>query len=151
MTERNALDCLELYHAETRNHATGGPCATAIKRSAAEIAYQRRIESTLQEEMYFKIVIVSFFLYFFFILPKFNSFSSNQFKIDCRVTIEMLENDMESASTNNYDQGQACSKYVERFTNPNLQRSNSVVNGMEVEVKIEKSDGEMVSLGRCDN
>jgi hypothetical protein len=61
----------------------------------------------------------------------------------------MLENDMESASTNNYDQGQACSKYVERFTNPNLQRSNSV-NGMEVEVKIEKNDGEMVSLGRCE-
>jgi hypothetical protein len=59
VTERNALDCLEMYHAENHNHATGGPCATAIKRSAAEIAYQRRIESTLQEEMYFKIMIVS--------------------------------------------------------------------------------------------
>lgn len=58
VTERNALECFELYQLESQNHATGGHCLTAFKRSAAELSYQRRIESNLQEEMYFKILIV---------------------------------------------------------------------------------------------
>lgn len=59
VTERNALECFELYQQESRNHATGGLCSSAHKRAAAELAYQRRSESSLQEEMYFKIFIVS--------------------------------------------------------------------------------------------
>lgn len=49
-----------MYQGESKEHATGGLCSTAFKRAAAELAYQRRIESTLQEEMYFKIFIVSY-------------------------------------------------------------------------------------------
>jgi hypothetical protein len=44
---------------ESKNGATGGLCSNAYKRSAAELAYQRRIEASLQEEMYFKVFIVS--------------------------------------------------------------------------------------------
>jgi hypothetical protein len=137
-----------MYQVESREHATGGLCSTAFKRAAAELAYQRRIESTLQEEMYFKIFIVSFYF-------KFKKFKYNkillQYKIDCRVTIEMLENDTEDASTTNYEQGQVTSKYVERLTNPSLSGSlrvssrNNSLNGLEVEIKVEKPDNEMVS------
>lgn len=59
VTERNALECFELYQLESRNHATGGLCSSASKRAAAELAYQRRAESSLQEEMFFKVFIVS--------------------------------------------------------------------------------------------
>lgn len=60
VTERNALECFELYQLESRKSATGGTCATAQKRVAAELAYQRRAEASLQEEMYFKVFIVSY-------------------------------------------------------------------------------------------
>lgn len=62
VTERNALECFELYQLESRNHATGGLCSSASKRAAAELAYQRRAESSLQEEMYFKVFIVSWLI-----------------------------------------------------------------------------------------
>lgn len=64
VTERNALECFEMYQTESRTNGTGGLCSTAHKRAAAELAYQRRIESTLQEEMYFKVFIVSVFKIF---------------------------------------------------------------------------------------
>lgn len=63
----------------------------------------------------------------------------------------MLENDTEDASTTNYEQGQVASKYVERLTNPALSGSlgvssrNNSLNGLEVEIKVEKPDNEMVS------
>lgn len=63
----------------------------------------------------------------------------------------MLENDTEDASTTNYEQGQVTSKYVERLTNPLLSGSlrvgsrNNSMNGLEVEIKVEKPDNEMVS------
>ncbi len=58
----------------------------------------------------------------------------------------MLENDNEDASTTNYEQGQATSKYVERMTNPAHRGSrNNSLNGLEVEIKVEKPDNEMVS------
>jgi paired amphipathic helix protein Sin3a len=60
VTERNAVECLELFQLESRNHATGGPCHNAHKRAAAENAYHRRAETSLQEDAYFKIFIVSF-------------------------------------------------------------------------------------------
>ena len=44
---------------ESKNNATGGLCATAYKRASAELAYQRKVESSLQEETYFKVFIVS--------------------------------------------------------------------------------------------
>lgn len=59
VTERNALECFEIYQMESKNNATGGLCATAYKRASAELAYQRKVESSLQEETYFKVFIVS--------------------------------------------------------------------------------------------
>ncbi|KAG5673702.1 hypothetical protein PVAND_003725 [Polypedilum vanderplanki] len=134
VTERNALECFELYQLESRNHGTGGLCSTAYKRTAAELAYQRKTETNLQEEMYFKVII---------------------YKIDCRVTIEMLENDTEDTSTTNFEQIQSTSKYIERYTNPSVSggngkssRNNSV-NGASfsnVDIKTEKSEEEMTKI-----
>lgn len=59
VTERAALDCVELYQLESRNNATGGLCRTASKRLAAELGYQRKAETSLQDENCFKIFIVS--------------------------------------------------------------------------------------------
>ncbi|CAO1419976.1 unnamed protein product [Diamesa tonsa] len=128
VTERNALECFELYQLESRKSATGGPCATAQKRVAAELAYQRRAEASLQEEMYFKVFI---------------------YKYDCRVTIEMLDNDTEDASSTTFENAQASNKYVDRYTNPASNtsagmnnRSNSHNNGpfTDIEIKTEKPD-----------
>jgi paired amphipathic helix protein Sin3a len=60
VTERNALECFQLYQNESHNHATGGVCSSASKRAAAELSYQRRAEALLQDDStYFKIFIVS--------------------------------------------------------------------------------------------
>lgn len=156
VTERNALECFDLYQTESRNHATGGPCSTASRRAAAELSYKRRAEVLLQDDsMYFKIFIVSF--------PDHNStvLSTNelrmfQYKIDCRVTIEMLENDTEDTSTTNFEQGQANSKYVDRYTNPAHGGASGRINsrnnshngtpfGTDIEIKTEKPDDDSVS------
>ncbi|XP_070503686.1 paired amphipathic helix protein Sin3a isoform X1 [Chironomus tepperi] len=138
VTERNALECFEIYQMESKNNATGGLCSTAYKRASAELAYQRRVESSLQEETYFKVFI---------------------YKIECRVTIEMLENDSEDTSANNFEQGQSTSKYIERYTNPSLggdnarssSRNNSINGtsfGISLEVKTEKNDHDLESSFR---
>lgn len=62
VTERGALDCVELYQLEQRKGGAGGLCRTASRRLAAEISYQRLAESSLQEENCFKIYIVSIFI-----------------------------------------------------------------------------------------
>lgn len=152
VTERNALECFELYQIESRNHATGGACATASRRAAAELAYQRRAEASLQEETYFKIFIVSS-IFLFSDLFLTNELLNVQYKYDCRVTIEMLENDTEESSTTNFEQGQATSKYVDRYTNPaHSGRINSRNNshngtpfGTDIEIKTEKLDDDSVS------
>lgn len=59
VTERSALDAVELFHQEQRKNGAGGYCRTANKRLAAEMAYQRRAEASIQDESCFKIYIVS--------------------------------------------------------------------------------------------
>jgi len=66
----------------------------------------------------------------------------------------MLDNDTEESSTTNFEQGQATSKYVDRYTNPAASgtginsRSNSH-NGAnpfgDIEIKKEKPDDDAVS------
>jgi hypothetical protein len=79
-----------------------------------------------------------------------------QYKLDCRVTIEMLENDMEDTSTTNFEQGQATSKYVDRYTNPAHGGASGRINsrnnshngtsfGTDIEIKTEKPDDDSVS------
>ena len=62
VTERGALECVELFQLESRKNGAGGICRTANKRLAAELAYQRRAESSLQDENCFKVFIVSIFV-----------------------------------------------------------------------------------------
>lgn len=59
VTERGAMECVELFHQEQRKSSAGGYCKTAHKRVAAELAYQRRAESILLDENCFKVYIVS--------------------------------------------------------------------------------------------
>ena len=59
VTERGAIESVELFHQEQRRNGAGGYCRTANKRIAAEMAYQRRSEASLQDENCFKVYIVS--------------------------------------------------------------------------------------------
>lgn len=61
VTERSAIDVVELFHQEQRKNGAGGYCKTANKRTAFEMGYQRRAENILQDENCFKVYIVSFF------------------------------------------------------------------------------------------
>lgn len=59
VTERSAIEVVDLFHQEQRRNGTGGYCKTANKRLSAETAYQRRAEEILHEENCFKVYIVS--------------------------------------------------------------------------------------------
>lgn len=92
VTEKGALESVAFFHQEQRKHGAGGLCRTAHKRLSAEIAYQKRSELNLQDENCFKVLI---------------------YKIDCRVTIELLDTESDdkekgaksSQSWNNYIEG----------------------------------------------
>lgn len=58
VTERAALDCVELYASEQRRNSTGGYCRDAHKSYEREMSYQRKAESILNEENCFKVFIV---------------------------------------------------------------------------------------------
>ncbi|XP_050086666.1 uncharacterized protein LOC126571866 isoform X1 [Anopheles aquasalis] len=96
VTERGALECVELFQTEHRKGSVGGLCRTANRRIATELAYQRKAEAALQDENCYKIYI---------------------YKIDCRVTIELLDTESED-TTNNFINSQAYSSYVDRISNP---------------------------------
>lgn len=66
VTELSALEAFDLYHQEQRKSGAGGFCKTASKRLAAELAYQRRVETNLNDENCFKVYIVSIHLRPFF-------------------------------------------------------------------------------------
>ncbi|XP_049530557.1 uncharacterized protein LOC125948482 isoform X1 [Anopheles darlingi] len=96
VTERGALECVELFQTEHRKGSVGGLCRTANRRIATELAYQRKAEAALQDENCYKIYI---------------------YKIDCRVTIELLDTESED-TTNNFINSQAYNSYVDRISNP---------------------------------
>ncbi|XP_050076400.1 uncharacterized protein LOC126563743 [Anopheles maculipalpis] len=96
VTERGALECVELFQAEQRRGGAGGLCRTANRRTATELAYQRKAESALQEENCYKIYI---------------------YKIDCRLTIELLDTESDDTATN-FANTQAYGSYVNRLSNP---------------------------------
>ncbi|XP_062132486.1 uncharacterized protein LOC133843102 isoform X3 [Drosophila sulfurigaster albostrigata] len=99
VTERAALDCVELYASEQRRGSTGGFCREAHKSFEREMGYQRKAESILNEENCFKVYI---------------------YKIDCRVTIELLDSESEETEKPAVLKAQKFSKYVERLANPAL-------------------------------
>ncbi|XP_053964982.1 uncharacterized protein LOC128867607 isoform X2 [Anastrepha ludens] len=96
VTERGALECVELYHNEQRRGGAGGYCREASKNYANELAYQRKAEASLHEENCFKVYI---------------------YKIDCRVTIELLDTEVEEAEKP-VNKVKSWSKYVDRLANP---------------------------------
>lgn len=59
VTERSAIDVVELFHQEQKKNGAGGCCKTANKRLPFEVAYQRKAENILQDENCFKVYIVS--------------------------------------------------------------------------------------------
>lgn len=59
VTERSAIEVVELFHQEQRENGAGGYCRSGNKRAAVEMAYQRKAESILQDENCFKVYIVS--------------------------------------------------------------------------------------------
>lgn len=68
VTERSAIEVVDIFHQEQKKSGTGGYCRTANKRSAVEMAYQRKAETVLQDENCFKVYIVSYFIKPSFIL-----------------------------------------------------------------------------------
>ncbi|XP_017476361.1 PREDICTED: uncharacterized protein LOC108366452 isoform X1 [Rhagoletis zephyria] len=102
VTERGALECVELFHNEQRRGGAGGYCRDAHKNYAKELAYQRKAEASLHEENCFKVYI---------------------YKIDCRVTIELLDTEVED-SEKPVNKVKSWSKYVDRLVNPG---ANSIV------------------------
>ncbi|XP_036225718.2 paired amphipathic helix protein Sin3a isoform X3 [Bactrocera oleae] len=108
VTERGALECVELFHHEQRRGGAGSYCRDAQKNYANELAYQRKAEASLHEENCFKVYI---------------------YKIDCRVTIELLDTEVEEAEKP-LNKVKSWSKYVDRLANPvaNSISSQNAVN-----------------------
>lgn len=145
VTERGALECVEILHSEQRKNGAGGVCRNANKRLAAELAYQRRAEAALQDENCFKVYIVSACK---------NTTTDReitnlkliQYKIDCRVTIELLDTETDD-NDKCVSNTQTWNKYVERLSNPAA--TSSAANRMSahdsVEIKTERPEDDMVS------
>lgn len=87
-------ECVELMQQEQRRNATGGPCSTAHQRTASELLYQKRAENALSDENCFKIYV---------------------YKRDCKLTIELLDTEVEE--TDPPMDVDKWSTYVERFAN----------------------------------
>ena len=72
VTERTAINCMEMFQKEQKRGSAGGACTTAHRRVHQELAYQHAVEKAVQDENCFKIYI---------------------YKKDCRLTIEMIDTD----------------------------------------------------------
>ncbi|XP_053692753.1 paired amphipathic helix protein Sin3a isoform X2 [Sabethes cyaneus] len=126
VTERGALECVELFLLEQRKGGAGGLCRTANRRVANELAYQRKAESALHEENCFKVYI---------------------YKIDCRVTIELLDTESDDTAQN-FKNAQNFSNYVDRLANPAAVGTGSESGAsLNVEIKTEKPDDELNFAG----
>ena len=58
MGDESCTQWTTLFLEETKNKATGGLCATASQRAAAELAYQKKAEQ-ISDDNLFKLIIVS--------------------------------------------------------------------------------------------
>lgn len=131
VTERGALECVELFQLEQRKGGAGGLCRTANRRVAHELAYQRKAEAALQDENCFKVYI---------------------YKIDCKVTIELLDTESDDTAQN-FNNAQNYSNYVDRLSNPAAtgtgSESGASITGVttggagNVEIKTEKPDDDL--------
>lgn len=72
--EESCIECTDLYIKESRRGGAGGTCSSVVSRVYNEANYQRKAEAALAEENCFKIVI---------------------YKRECKLTIELLDSEME--------------------------------------------------------
>ena len=59
VTDEAAVECYEIFQAESKNGATGGYCSQAHERQVAELIYQKKSEKLLADENCMKIFVVS--------------------------------------------------------------------------------------------
>lgn len=64
VTEKAALECVELFHNEQKYGTSVNLCSRASNNIAAERAYQKKAEELLHDENCFRIYIVSKYIYF---------------------------------------------------------------------------------------
>lgn len=57
VSDESSQQCTEVYLEESRNNATGGPCATAQTRATNEANYLKRAEQVLEDENCYKVTI----------------------------------------------------------------------------------------------
>ncbi|KAF4531705.1 hypothetical protein B566_EDAN012507 [Ephemera danica] len=74
VVDESSQECFEMFLEEQKKGAAGGACSQAAHNHAAEMAYQRRAEQALAEENCYKVYI---------------------YKRDCRLTIELLDSEVE--------------------------------------------------------
>ncbi|XP_052215877.1 paired amphipathic helix protein Sin3a-like isoform X2 [Dreissena polymorpha] len=94
VVEENCHRVSELFNDERRNRATGGRIATRHQRQPMENSYQKRAEQCLSEENCFKVTI---------------------HKMECRLSIEMLDSDHEPPD--DPVEVERWSEYVEKYVN----------------------------------
>lgn len=92
VADETCTECADLYLRESRRGGAGGLCATAHNRAAAEMAYQRKAEAALADENCFKMSI---------------------YKKDCKLTIELLDTEVEDAEA--VRETEKWSNYVDRY------------------------------------
>ncbi|XP_069994313.1 paired amphipathic helix protein Sin3a isoform X4 [Penaeus vannamei] len=82
------VQCTAMYLSEAKKGAAGGPLASAHRRLAAEQAYQKKSERLLQDENCFKIYT---------------------YKRNCRMTIELIDTEIEEENDSGGSAGSAVS------------------------------------------
>ncbi|XP_011305634.1 paired amphipathic helix protein Sin3a isoform X3 [Fopius arisanus] len=113
VTDAPCQNCIDMFHREQRqpkeNSGAGGLCATAYLRVGAEVAYQRRAEAAMASENSYKIYI---------------------YKKECKMTIELLDNESEDTPEGCNDReredvntSEKWSSYVERYSTPIIHAS----------------------------
>ncbi|XP_063987548.1 paired amphipathic helix protein Sin3b isoform X4 [Diachasmimorpha longicaudata] len=113
VTDAPCQNCIDMFHREQRqpqeSSGAGGLCATAYLRVGAEAAYQRRAEAAMASENSYKIYI---------------------YKKECKMTIELLDNESEDTPEGCNDReredvntSEKWSSYVERYSTPIIQTS----------------------------
>jgi paired amphipathic helix protein Sin3a len=59
VTDEAAIECYDMFLAESKNKAAGGFCSQAQDRQVPELIYQKRAEKLLADENCIKLFVVS--------------------------------------------------------------------------------------------
>jgi paired amphipathic helix protein Sin3a len=99
VTDEAAIECYDMFLAESKNKATGGFCSQAHERQIAEMIYQKKLEKLLADENCMKIFV---------------------YHQSCKLTIEMLdtETDGQNSDDEKDETARKYASYVDRFIQP---------------------------------